>query len=318
MEYYKRCFEAAKGKIDILRPHDDYGTQISLLFSIDMWKEFFEENTRKLVNLAHSYGAFYQQHSCGAIGPLIPYLIDCGVDALEPIQKVKGFEVEYLAKEYGGKIVFHGGIDTQRLLPFGKPEEVKEETKKFISLLGKDGYILMASQAFEGDVPTVEQGKDGRYYAIYKAVGDGPFPKGGSVICGVAISDSPLGPFVKEDKPIMINPENNWSVEDPYFWYQDDRFYALVKDFQGYFTKRGKNTVALFESKNGIDWEPAEIPFAFETKICWEDGKIQNLTALERPQLLIENGKPTVLYCAAAATENREDSFNVAIPLEIK
>ena len=85
MEYYKRCFEAAKGKIDILRPHDDYGTQISLLFSIDMWKEFFEENTRKLVNLAHSYGAFYQQHSCGAIGPLIPYLIDCGVDALEPI-----------------------------------------------------------------------------------------------------------------------------------------------------------------------------------------------------------------------------------------
>ena len=166
--------------------------------------------------------------------------------------------------------------------------------------------------------PTVEQGKDGRYYAIYKAVGDGPFPKGGPVICGVAISDSPLGPFVKEDKPIMINPENNWSVEDPYIWYQDDRFYALVKDFQGYFTKRGKNTVALFESKNGIDWEPAEIPFAFETKICWEDGKIQNLTALERPQLLIENGKPTVLYCAAAATENREDSFNVAIPLEIK
>ena len=163
--------------------------------------------------------------------------------------------------------------------------------------------------------PTVERGKNGKYYAVYKAVGDGILPKGGSVICGVAIADSPLGPFIKEDKPIMINPKNDWSVEDPYIWYQDDQFYALVKDFQGYFTKRGKNTVALFQSKNGIDWDPAEIPFAFETKICWDDGTMQELTALERPQLLMENGKPTVLYCAASATENREDSFNIAIPL---
>lgn len=46
LEYYKRIFEAGKGKVDILRVHDDYGTQISLLFSVDMWKEFFKENTK--------------------------------------------------------------------------------------------------------------------------------------------------------------------------------------------------------------------------------------------------------------------------------
>ncbi len=153
-EYYKRCFEAGEGKVDILRTHDDYGTQISLLFSIDMWREFFKENTKKLVELSHSYGAFFQQHSCGAVSPVIEDLIDCGVDSLEPIQKVEGLEVESLAKKYGGRITFHGGVDTQGVLPNGTVDEVKAETRKFIETLGTtNGYILMASQGFEGDVP---------------------------------------------------------------------------------------------------------------------------------------------------------------------
>ena len=76
------------------------------------------------------------------------------MDALEPVQKVQGLEAERLAQLYKDKIVFHGGIDTQGLLPYGKPEEVKAEVRRFMDLLGKDGgYILMASQGFEGDVP---------------------------------------------------------------------------------------------------------------------------------------------------------------------
>lgn len=154
LEYYRRIFEAGKGKVDILRPHDDYGTQISLLFGVDMWREFFAENTKKLVNLAHEYGAFYQQHSCGAVAPLIPEFINCGVDILEPIQKVQGLEPENLQKSFGGKIAFHGGIDTQNLLPYGSPGEIEKEVRYFIDVLGKKGgYILMGSQAFEGDVP---------------------------------------------------------------------------------------------------------------------------------------------------------------------
>lgn len=154
LEYYRRIFEAGHGKVDILRVHDDYGTQISMLFSVEMWRKFFKENTRKLVELAHSYGAFYQQHSCGAVGKIIPDLIECGVDALEPLQKVTGLEPEVLAEKYAGKITFHGGIDTQGLLPFGTPEQVRRETEKYMDVLGRNGcYILMASQAFEGDVP---------------------------------------------------------------------------------------------------------------------------------------------------------------------
>lgn len=154
LEYYRRILEAGEGRIDIIRPHDDYGTQISLLFSVDMWCDFFMENTRKLTALAHKYGAFYQQHSCGAVRPLIPELIKSGVDVLEPIQKVTGLEPEGLWSDFGGKITFHGGIDTQFLLPFGTPEQVKEEVEHFEKTLHHDGgYILMASQVFEGDVP---------------------------------------------------------------------------------------------------------------------------------------------------------------------
>lgn len=154
LEYYERIMIAADGQIDILRPHDDYGTQDRLLFSPDMWKDYFAENTGKLAELAHKYNAFYMQHSCGAIRPVIPELIKCGVDILEPIQKVRGMEPEELKKEFGDKLAFHGGIDTQGLLPNGSTEDVVRETKYYIDTLGANGgYILMASQGFEGDVP---------------------------------------------------------------------------------------------------------------------------------------------------------------------
>ena len=154
LEYYRRILEAGEGRIDIIRPHDDYGTQISLLFSVEMWREFFRENTKKLTALAHQYGAFYQQHSCGAIRPLIPDLIACGTDVLEPIQKVAGLEPVSLMEEFGGKIAFHGGIDTQNLLPFGTAEQVRAETEYYIRTFHKDGgYILKASQVFESDIP---------------------------------------------------------------------------------------------------------------------------------------------------------------------
>ena len=156
VEYYERVFLAADGQVDIFRPHDDYGTQISLMFSIPMWREFFRDNTKKLASLAHKHGAFYMQHSCGAIAPLIPEFIDCGVDMLEPLQKLPGMDPETLFEKYGGKIVFHGGIDTQSILPFGTPDDVIKEVELYIRTLnpeGKGGYILMASQAIENDVP---------------------------------------------------------------------------------------------------------------------------------------------------------------------
>lgn len=154
IELYTRMFEAGEGRIDLLRPCDDYGTQISLLFSPGMWREFFMDNTKRLVDLAHKYNCFYLQHSCGAVRPIIPLLIECGVDVLEPVQKVRGMEVDGLKRDFGDKLTFQGGVDTQALLPFGTPDEVRKETEYIIeTMLVNGGYILAPSQDFEGDVP---------------------------------------------------------------------------------------------------------------------------------------------------------------------
>lgn len=73
---------------------------------------------------------------------------------MEPLQKVEGLEPQSLYQEFVGKIAFHGGIDTQNLLPNGTPEQVRKEVAHYInSLHHNGGYILMASQNFEGDVP---------------------------------------------------------------------------------------------------------------------------------------------------------------------
>ena len=154
LEYYGRMFEAGQGQIDILRVCDDYGTQSSLFFSVEMWRRFFAENTRKLTDLAHRYGAYYMQHSCGAVRPIIGELIKCGIDVLDPVQKVTGMEPKGLKKDFGDKIAFHGGIDTQHLLPNGTADEVRKESIYFIDVLNRQGgYILGPSQSFEGDVP---------------------------------------------------------------------------------------------------------------------------------------------------------------------
>lgn len=154
LELYERMFEAAGDRVDILRCCDDYGTQISLLFSPGMWDEFFAENTKRFVDLAHRHGAYYLQHSCGAIRPIIPNLIRLGVDVIEPIQKVTGMEVDGLKADFGKDICFQGGVDTQGVLPLGTPDEVYEETVRVIRALSPGGgYILAPSQDFEGDVP---------------------------------------------------------------------------------------------------------------------------------------------------------------------
>jgi len=165
--------------------------------------------------------------------------------------------------------------------------------------------------------PTCCAGPNGKFVMLYKGVGAGPMPKGGAVLCGVAIAEHPLGPFRKYPDPIIRNPENPWAVEDPFVWHQDDRYYCIIKDFQGYFTHAEKGATALFESQDGIDWAPARNPLAFKREIHWEDGEVQKVANLERPQLWLENGRPAVLFCACDPDieGKRLSSFNVHIPL---
>ena len=154
LEFYDRVLTVADGAIDILKVADDFGTQKNAFFSPGMWRDFFAENLRKLTDLAHRHGAYFMIHSCGAIRSLIPELVACGVDILDPIQKLPGLEPEGLKREFGDRLTFHGGIDTQHLLPYGTPEAVAAETRHFVEVLNRDGgYILAATVPLQADVP---------------------------------------------------------------------------------------------------------------------------------------------------------------------
>jgi uroporphyrinogen decarboxylase len=94
-------------------------------------------------------------HSDGALRPLIPELIDLGIDILNPIQAdAKGMEPEGLKADFGDRLVFHGGIDIIKTLPRGTVEDVQNEVRERIRVLGHDGgYVLCSSHHIQSDTP---------------------------------------------------------------------------------------------------------------------------------------------------------------------
>ena len=162
--------------------------------------------------------------------------------------------------------------------------------------------------------PSVTKMPDGRYMMVYKAVAKRkPQPFGGPVVHLTAIAIRPDGPFVKQNKPIFTVENVDFPAEDPFVWYQDNCYYAIVKDMKGSFTNAGRSLV-LFYSIDGLDWKLAKHPLVSALNIKWEDGTTQKLEALERPQLFFENGMMIALLCAVNVTI--EHSYNVQIPLK--
>ena len=150
-----RAMEAAHGGFDIYCEWSDYGTQRALLISIPMFREFLAPYLKRMIDVCHSAGVKFMAHSCGAIRPLIPDLIALGVDVLDPIQvAAQGMEPAALKREFGDKLAFHGGICTQRTLPFGTPDDVRSAVLDRIATLGAGGgYILASSHDLSADTP---------------------------------------------------------------------------------------------------------------------------------------------------------------------
>ncbi len=155
LSYYERFFEAAAGEVDLLFYKDDFGSQNNLLISRQMFLDFFKPTIRSLCDLSASYGVKFIQHSCGAVFDIIPDFIDAGVAVLDPIQvTARGMDIVKLKRCFGDDIVFHGGVDTQRLMPFGSVDEVKTETRQVIEVLGEGGgYFFSPSHRFQADTP---------------------------------------------------------------------------------------------------------------------------------------------------------------------
>jgi uroporphyrinogen-III decarboxylase len=126
----------------------DFGTQNGPFISPDQYRDMYLPYQRRLHDWIHEntpWKAF--MHSCGGIYPLLDCVVDAGFDILNPVQcSAADMEPERLKKEYGDKLVFWGGgVDTQKTLPFGTPDEVREEVKRRIEVLGEGGGFVFCS-----------------------------------------------------------------------------------------------------------------------------------------------------------------------------
>jgi len=142
--------------IDCTTSGDDFGTQKAPFMSVKMFDEmiapYFAERIKHTKRFTK---AFYQHHTCGSVFDLLPSIINCGVDILNPIQPgVDKMDAENLKKCFGDQLTFWGGIDTQHLLVHGSVAEIKAEVKRILSLLDKNGgYILSSAHTIQNDVP---------------------------------------------------------------------------------------------------------------------------------------------------------------------
>lgn len=155
VENTRRVLDLAGDRIDMVYFYDDVATQNSLMISPDTWRAEVRPLHARLTELAHSRGVPVMYHCDGAIYPLIPELIELGVDLLNPIQPdAKNMEAARLKEEFGDRLSFHGGVDIMRILPQGTPEEVAAEVRSLVQTLGRGGgYVLCSSHHIQPDTP---------------------------------------------------------------------------------------------------------------------------------------------------------------------
>ncbi len=143
--------QAVEYEIDGVHFGDDWGAQNGLLMGPTLWERFLLPRLARQYEAAKQAGKFVSIHSCGKVQELFPQLIEIGVDCFNPFQP-EVMDVYAMKREYGDRLSFWGGMSTQRLLPYGTPDEVRAEVKRMIAEVGKDGgYILAPAHAIPGD-----------------------------------------------------------------------------------------------------------------------------------------------------------------------
>jgi len=162
----RRVLEAADGEIDVVHFCEDLGGQNGPLISMATFDELFAEPFRKGFELAHRHGALTMMHVCGGVRPMIPRLVEIGLDILDVVQvAAKGMEIEGLHRDFAKDIVFCGTMCVQSILARGTPESVRTEVEKRLRLFDKGGLILGPSHDIQVHTP-VEN-----VLAMYQAAG---------------------------------------------------------------------------------------------------------------------------------------------------
>ncbi len=146
LENLKRLHQAVGDNYDVVMVCGaDFGNQLNTMFSVQTLNELFSPFYRRLNGWIHdntNWKTF--KHSCGAVEPLIESFIADGFDILNPVQcSAAGMDAARLKEKYGRRVTFWGGgVDTQRVLPFGTPEEVRRQVLERCRIFSPGGGFV--------------------------------------------------------------------------------------------------------------------------------------------------------------------------------
>lgn len=148
-------FEKAGKYIDICFTGDDYGFQTGPMMSPRMFDEFVRPYLQRIYDVGKRNGKPIMHHSCGSVARFIPAFLEMGLNILEPVQvRAAGMDAKELAARFGGRLCFHGSIDTQGTLPFGSPEDVRREVfARVATFKPYGGFTIAPSQHLLTDIP---------------------------------------------------------------------------------------------------------------------------------------------------------------------
>jgi len=158
IEFWDSLLDEIGDVIDIVGEGDDYGTQHSQLIAPDQFREYYKPHFARVLGFIKEKSPNVKLlfHSCGNVRPIIPDLIEIGVDLLNPVHiTATGMEPVQLKKDFGKDVVFWGGgVDTQHVLPTGTPQQVKDDVKRNIEALAPGGGFVFATvHNIQAEVP---------------------------------------------------------------------------------------------------------------------------------------------------------------------
>lgn len=130
--------------VDMIWTGDDIGAQTAMIISPDMWRTFLKPRMAQFVAEVKAINPAVKvaYHSDGSIWPVIPDLVEIGIDVLNPIQPASLDPAE-VKRLYGDKLCFWGTIDEQHTLPFGSPDDVRQEVLRRMETIGKGGGLIL-------------------------------------------------------------------------------------------------------------------------------------------------------------------------------
>jgi len=154
LDYYfevsRRTFDAAADVLDIFFIGNDFGSQTGPLLGEDLFRRFMLPHLARLIDLGHEHELKVMLHCCGGYAPLIPALIEAGLDGVHAVQpSCRGMDLRRLKADFGDRLLFNGAIDSHHVLIKATPDEVRARTREVLEIMMPGGgYVAGASHDF--------------------------------------------------------------------------------------------------------------------------------------------------------------------------